>query len=179
MSQKLPCAHAFKLLRYTLEKYSAAQLHPSLPSRSLAKQRHNPHPLQALRSLNLAAPAYRKQEEYSSFFPSLCCSTLFSICSHAYKGTHLASPILHHRANGACHQDPGFLHTSRVCDPALLSPESAWSMCPPLLQLASKTEESSTSKYDHATTATISRHPSYMQMIRALKYVTPSSSISF
>ena len=102
------------------------------PRVSMQKPRHNPHPLQALRSLNLAAPAYRKQEEYSSFFPSLCCSTLFSICSHAYKGTHLASPILHHRAHGACHQDPGFLHTSRVCDPALLSPESAWSMCPPL-----------------------------------------------
>ena len=118
------------------EKHYAAQLHPSLPSRALAKHRHNPHPLQALCSLNLAAPAYRKQEEYSSFFPSLCCSTLFSICSHAYKGTHLVSPILHHRANGACHQDLRFLHTSRVCDPALLSPESAQSVCPPLLQLA-------------------------------------------
>ena len=83
-----------------------------------------------------------------------------------------------HRANGACQQGPGFVHTSCVCDPALQSPESAWSMCPPLLQLASKMEESSTIKYDHATYAAISRHPSYMQVVSALRYVTPSSPIS-
>ena len=70
-------------LTHQQKKHSAVQVHPSLPSRALAKHRHNPHPLQALCSLNLAAPAYRKQEEYSSFFPSLCCSTMFGICSHA------------------------------------------------------------------------------------------------
>ena len=83
-----------------------------------------------------------------------------------------------HRTNGACHQGSGFLHTSRVCDPALQSLESAWSMCPPLLQLAPKMLESSTIKYDHATSSAIARHPSYMQVVSALRYVTPSSPIS-
>lgn len=58
-------------------------------------------------------------------------------------------------ANGACHQGPGFLHTSRVCNLALLSPESAWSICPHLLQLASKMEESTTTKHDPVTAATM------------------------
>ena len=82
------------------------------------------------------------------------------------------------RANGACQQGPGFLHTSRVCDPALQSPESAWSMCRPLLLLTSNMEESSTTNHDHATSVAISRHPSYMQVVSALRYVTPSSPIS-
>ena len=83
-----------------------------------------------------------------------------------------------HRANGACQQGPGFLHTNRVYDPSQQSPESAWSMCPPLLQLTSKMEKSSTIKYDHDTSAAISRHLTYMQVVSALRYVTASSPIS-
>ena len=38
-------------------------------------------------------------------------------------------------------------------------------------------EESSTTKDDHAATAAIWRHPSYMQAVNTLRYVTPSSPL--
>ena len=38
-------------------------------------------------------------------------------------------------------------------------------------------EESSTTKDDHAATAAIWRHPSYMQVVSTLRYVTPSSPL--
>ena len=44
---------------------------------------------------------------------------------------HMKGDILcvsNHQANGSCHQAPGFLHTSRVYDLALLSLETIWSM---------------------------------------------------
>ena len=41
--------------------------------------------------------------------------------------------VSNHHANGSCNQAPGFLHTSRVYDLALLSPETIWSKCHPLL----------------------------------------------
>ena len=52
-----------------------------------------------------------------------------------------------------------------------------WNM-PARPRLTSKMEKTSTIKYDHATSAAISRHPSYMQVVSALRYVTPSSPIS-
>ena len=61
-----PYLHAFKLWPYTsVEKHSAAWLHPTLPSRALAKPRYNPHPPQALRSSNLAALACIARKECS------------------------------------------------------------------------------------------------------------------
>ena len=127
----------------------------------------SPPPLLALQSATLAARAHTPQEFSSS-------GTGFATPVHlALTRTHERRCIL--RLQSPC---PGFLHTSRVCDPALQSPESAWSMCPPLLQLAPKMLESSTIKYDHATSSAISRHPSYMQVVSALRYVTPSSPIS-
>ena len=38
-------------------------------------------------------------------------------------------------------------------------------------------EESTTTKHDHATAAAITRHPSYMQAVSALRFVIPSSPL--
>jgi hypothetical protein len=70
------------------------------------------------------------------------------------------------------------MHTSRVCNLALLPPKSAWSLYPPLLQLAKKNGGVTPTKHDQATAAAMTRHPSYMQAVSALSYVTPSSPLT-
>ena len=149
--------------------------HPSLLSCALAKPRHSPHPLLALQKCHFCSPSSHTRGMLLFWSKPLLLQSIWHSLAHMKGDIFCAS---NHRANGACQQGPRFLHTSRVCDPALQSPESAWSMCRPLLLLTSNMEESSTTKHDHATSAAISRHRSYMQVVSALRYVTPTSPIS-
>ena len=99
--------HAFKLWPYTsAEKHSAAWLHPTLPSRALAKPRHSPHSLLALLSTALASRA-QTLEECSSSGLGLCYSTPFGNCSHTQKEMHFVPltivPMeLTTKAQGSC-----------------------------------------------------------------------------
>ena len=66
----------------------------------------------------------------------LCWSTALLLHSIWHPLAHMKGDVLcvsNHHANGSCHQAPGFLHTSCVYDLALLSPETIWSKCHPLL----------------------------------------------
>ena len=83
---------AFKPWPYT-ENHSAVKLHPSLLSLTLAKPRHNPHPLLALQSATLAARAHTP-EECSSSGTGLCYSSPFGTHSHTWKETYFAPPII-------------------------------------------------------------------------------------
>ena len=82
------------------------KLHSSLLSRTLAKPRHNPHPLLALQSAILAARAHTP-EEYSFSGLGLCYSSPFGSHSHTWKETYFVPPItvpMEHatKAQGSC-----------------------------------------------------------------------------
>ena len=144
-SQKATCVHAFKLWPYTsAEKHSAAWLHPTLPQHAFAKPHHSPHPLLALLTHQRNVPLL----VWGSATPL----HLATACTHKRRYILCLRPScqwsLPPRPKVPAHQPC-------VCDLALLSPESAWSSYPPPLQLASKMEESSTTKDDHAATAAI------------------------
>ena len=88
------------------EKHSAAWLHPTLPSRALAKPRHSPHSLLALLSTALASRA-QTLEECSSSGLGLCYSTPFGNCSHTQKEMHfvpltIVAMELTTKAQGSC-----------------------------------------------------------------------------
>ena len=91
--KKLPRMHTFKRWHYTpTERHSTAWLHPTLPSRALAKPRHSPHLFLSLHRAALAALAHTLGE-CSSSGPRLCYSTPFGTRSHTRKETYFAPPI--------------------------------------------------------------------------------------
>ena len=112
--KKLPRMHTFKRWHYTpTEKHSTAWLHPTLPSRALAKPHHSPHLFLSLHRAALAALAHTYIRGMLLFWSeALLLHSIWHPLAHTKGDVFCAS---NHHANWACHQGLGFLHTSRVC----------------------------------------------------------------
>ena len=107
---------------------------------------------------SLVAPTHAKKRNASLTIRGFASPLRLAHAHMQRKETYFAPPIPKHCANGSCHLGPWFLHTSCVYDLTLII-HLSWHGA--LLRFGShQKEESSTTIYDHATTAATPRHPS-------------------
>ena len=165
--------HTFKLWQYTLaEKHFTTWLHPTFALTCLQSLAITLIRCQ-LCIASLAAPTHTKKRNAPLTIRGFATPPCLAHAHMQRKETYFTPPIPNHCANGSCHLGPWFLHTSCVYDLTLII-HLSWHGA--LLRFGShQKEESSTTIYDHATTAATPRHPS---IYAAGKYTQVCAKVS-